>query len=201
MNNNVIFAGVAFIGGVAIGFGAGYYISKKLMEEHCQQAIDEMKEAIDKEKLQTKDVNTNEDTKEDTEKEVVRIDKPSIVEMSSIVNSHSNSTAERTKYSISDVKESIKKLSEDVEEGKKQKKERPELSVINYDIYSSLTDVENEKEFTYDSDTEEWRDYESDAPYAIEDLPFDPADIIWDDNDQCYVCDKGSKSVYILEKV
>ena len=204
-------AGV-FIIGLGIGGGVSYVITKRMMEEDTQEAIDEMK-AVYKQRLKEKGAKENEPEKtdktgEETEKEedFVRNDKPSIMEMSSIVNNASTPASERTKYYTTSahsdpeaVKEAIRKLKDDKE---KEKISESEQVVIDYDTYIQLTEQEYyEKNFTFETDTEEWRDWESDAQYDPSDLPFDTDIIQWNDDEQCYICDKGNHSVFVLEKV
>ena len=129
---------------------------------------------------------------------VVKIDKPSITEMSSIVNNGASDNVQRTKYNLSDVKKAIR------EAEKKVKKEKKHLVAKDYDGYMDL-DIDaasgkwNELEFQFDTDTEEWRDW-NDVEYDVDNLPFDADDVVWVD-EQCYLVDDENHCSYILSKV
>lgn len=57
----------------------------------------------------------------------------------------------------------------------------------------------NELEFQYDTDTEEWKDW-NDVEYDADNLPFDTDDVVWVD-EQCYLVDDENHCSYILSKV
>jgi hypothetical protein len=198
----------SFILGAGAGIGATYLITKKECDKRTQIAIDEMKEAHKKiiEELKQKGAMINEikekQQKESEESKDVRIDKPSIAEMSSIIHSSDSDNSRRTNYSVSAVKESIRNIVEKEEKDPVDLPYKKEQAVIDCNTYTQLSDSGYfEKDFTYDTDTESWKEWGSDAEYDPTDLPFDPDDVIWDDNEQCYIADRGNKSIYILEKV
>jgi hypothetical protein len=170
-----------------------------------QQAIEEMKVAHKQELEDIKKELKNESTEagEESVREaeddgVVKIDKPSITEMSSIVNNGASDNVQRTKYNLSDVKKAIR------EAEKKVKKEKKHLVAKDYDGYMDL-DIDaaggkwNELEFQYDTDTEEWKDW-NDVEYDADNLPFDTDDVVWVD-EQCYLVDDENHCSYILSKV
>lgn len=196
----------AFVLGVGAGAAVGYLMTKKSCDTHTQEAIDEMKaahkEEIDNLKKEAKN-NANETGKEEDiqateeENEVVKIDKPSITEMSSIVNSYNDNSFHNTKLDYARLKEVIRKEKEtEVEE----KKTSNGMKVISYGEYMDLEDEYHETTFIFDADTESWRDMEVGTDYeTVDDLPFDPGIVKWED-DTCYIVDKESHSIYILEK-
>ena len=195
-----IYIGVAFAGGLLLGGLAGYAITKKNSDIHTQQAIDEMKveHKLELEKLK-KEADVIEDTK--TEEENYLNKKPPIMEMASIINRDSDSFGEHTKYASSINKEQIKNI---IEESKEKTEDRnfKEQVVISYDTYVQLTNQGYlEKNFNYDVEEEAWRDWDSDSLYDPEELPFDAGEVVWGENDICYICDKDNHSIYTLEKV
>lgn len=197
----IVIAG-SFILGAAISGVTTYFITKKECDKRTQVAIDEMKNAHKKELDDIKGAK-KEDVKEEKKEESkdVRIDKPDISEMSSIIHRTDNNDSGRTHYSVSAVKENIRNIVEQSEPEEKKEKEK-EQTVVDYNTYIQLSDSDYfEKNFTFDTDTESWKDWDSDAEYDPTDLPFDPDNIIWDDNEQCYIADRGNKSIYVLEKV
>ena len=187
----------AFVIGVGAGAAVGYLMTKKSCEQHTQDAIDEMKAAHKKEiediRKETKDESKEES--EETEKDFVRKDKPPISEMASSFSSSIDNPGMRTKYDFVKLKESIKKETTEPEK-------KPEQSVIDYNAYIQLINEGYlEKQFNYDVEAEAWRDWDSNLEYDITDLPFDADQVVWDDNDQCYIAERSNQSVYILEKV
>ena len=192
----------SFMTGAAMGAATTYIITKKYCDQMTQQAIEEMKVAHKQELEDIKKELKNESTKagkesvRETEDDgVVKIDKPSITEMSSIVNNGASDNVQRTKYNLSDVKKAIR------EAEKKVKKERKHLVAKDYDGYMDL-DIDvadgkwNELEFQYDTDTEEWKDW-NDVEYDADNLPFDTDDVVWVD-EQCYLVDDENHCSYIL---
>lgn len=195
----------SFMTGAAMGAATTYIITKKYCDQMTQQAIEEMKVAHKQELEDIKKEAKNEPTEagEESVREaeddgVVKIDKPSITEMSSIVNNGASDNVQRTKYNLSDVKKAIR------EAEKKVKKEKKHLVAKDYDGYMDL-DIDvagskwNELEFQYDTDTEEWKDW-NDVEYDADNLPFDTDDVVWVD-EQCYLVDDENHCSYILSKV
>ena len=195
----------SFMTGAAMGAATTYIITKKYCDQMTQQAIEEMKVAHKQELEDIKKEAKNEPTEagEESVREaeddgIVKIDKPSITEMSSIVNNGASDNVQRTKYNFSDVKKAIK------EAEKKVKKEKKHLVAKDYDGYMDL-DIDaaggkwNELEFQYDTDTEEWKDW-NDVEYDVDNLPFDTDDVVWID-EQCYLVDDENHCSYILSKV
>lgn len=195
----------SFMTGAAMGAATTYIITKKYCDQMTQQAIEEMKVAHKQELEDIKKELKNESTEagEESVREaeddgVVKIDKPSITEMSSIVNNGASDNVQRTKYNLSDVKKAIR------EAEKKVKKEKKHLVAKDYDGYMDL-DIDaaggkwNELEFQYDTDTEEWKDW-NDVEYDADNLPFDTDDVVWVD-EQCYLVDDENHCSYILSKV
>ena len=195
----------SFMTGAAMGAATTYIITKKYCDQMTQQAIEEMKVAHKQELEDIKKEAKNEPTKagEESVREaeddgIVKIDKPSITEMSSIVNNGASDNIQHTKYNFSDVKRAIK------EAKKKVKKEKKHLVAKDYDGYMEL-DIDvaggkwNELEFQYDTDTEEWKDW-NDVEYDVDNLPFDTDDVVWID-EQCYLVDDENHCSYILSKV
>lgn len=198
IKTGIIFAG-AFIGGAAAGAVTSYFFTKQYCDIHTQTAIEEMKAAHKKELndiKETKDANKEESEK--TEEDFVYSDKPSISEISSIINSNSDYPAKRTKYNTSQSTEDIKKK---VEESVKKVAKKKKMVCKTYSEYMELGDdiVANEMEFKYDIEKEMWYDWNN-VEYDIPDLPFDPEDVVWDD-DSCYLFDEDGHYLYILEKV
>ena len=195
----------SFMTGAAMGAATTYIITKKYCDQMTQQAIEEMKVAHKQELEDIKKELKNESTEagEESVREaeddgIVKIDKPSITEMSSIVNNGASDNVQRTKYNLSDVKKAIR------EAEKKVKKEKKHLVAKDYDGYMDL-DIDiaggkwNELEFQYDTDTEEWKDW-NDVEYDADNLPFDTDDVVWVD-EQCYLVDDENHCSYILSKV
>ena len=195
----------SFMTGAAMGAATTYIITKKYCDQMTQQAIEEMKVAHKQELEDIKKELKNESTEagEESVREaeddgIVKIDKPSITEMSSIVNNGASDNVQRTKYNLSDVKKAIR------EAEKKVKKEKKHLVAKDYDGYMDL-DIDiaggkwNELEFQYDTDTEEWKDW-NDVEYDADNLPFDTDDGVWVD-EQCYLVDDENHCSYILSKV
>lgn len=195
----------SFMTGAAMGAATTYIITKKYCDQMTQQAIEEMKVAHKQELEDIKKELKNESTEagEESVREaeddgIVKIDKPSITEMSSIVNNGASDNVQRTKYNLSDVKKAIR------EAEKKVKKEKKHLVAKDYDGYMDL-DIDvaggkwNELEFQYDTDTEEWKDW-NDVEYDANNLPFDTDDVVWVD-EQCYLVDDENHCSYILSKV
>lgn len=189
----------SFIFGAAISGATTYILTKRECDKRTQVAIDEMKSAHKKELDNIKGANKEDVEEKKEEQKDVRIDKPDISEMSSIIHRTDNNDSGRTHYSVSAVKENIRNI---VEQSESEEKKEKEQSVVDYNTYIQLSDSDYfEKNFTFDTDTESWKDWDSDAEYDPTDLPFDPDNIIWDDNEQCYIADRGNKSIYVLEKV
>lgn len=194
----------AFVIGLGIGGGVGYLVTRKALEENMQEEIDEFKDAYKKRLEERRAKNESKKTDEggkktEKEEEVVRNDKPSIMEMSSIVNGFSDNSSGRTNYhnngANGSLKENLKKL-------KEEKVVEKEQTIIDYNTFIQLSEQNyTEFDYNYDVDSETWRDWTSDVQYDSQDLPFDTDIIEWNDDDQCYICDKGNHSLYVLEKV
>lgn len=201
MDGRIIFAaGIGFLSGAAISAGITYIYTKRKCDEKTQLAIDEM-DAYYKERERKNVTSEKEQEKEEKGEDFVHVDKPSIEEMSSIINSDVDNDSRRTHYSMAANKKGYNELKErlrnEVEDNKSSI-----LSVVTYDIYNELlADEYEEMEFTFNVDEEAWHDWHSEAEYDIQDLPFDPGIVQWNENEQCYICDKESKTVYVLEKV
>lgn len=128
----------SFMTGAAMGAATTYIITKKYCDQMTQQAIEEMKVAHKQELEDIKKELKNESTEagEESVREaeddgVVKIDKPSITEMSSIVNNGASDNVQRTKYNLSDVKKAIR------EAEKKVKKEKSiSLQKTTMDIWT-----------------------------------------------------------------
>lgn len=199
---NYLYIGISFLVGAAIGGGVSYALTKKDCEMHTQQAIDEMKAAFKEEKARIEDElkKINETRKEDKKKEDNEEEvKQTISETSSIIDNMDDNSDKRTQYNFSSIKKAIKQIKEE-----KESDDQPVIvqSVIDYNIYLQLSENEySEKNFTYNAEDESWRDWDSDADYDPEDLPFDPDIVQWNDNEQCYICDKSNHSIFVLEKV
>lgn len=202
--------GIIFVGAFALGAVSGavtsYYITKQYCDQLTQQAIDEMKVAHKKELNDIKETKNEPEKTDETRKEAedednyIRKDKPSITEMSSIVNSNTNDNTKRTQYNFSSIKKAIQEL--DKKEAPVETESKSEQTVIDYNTYVQLTNQEYfEKNFTFNVDDETWKDWDSDVQYDPTDLPFDPDIIQWNDDEQCYICDRSNHSLYVLEKV
>ena len=132
----------AFVLGIGVGAAGGYLLTKKSCDVHTQEAIEEMKAAHKQELKDAKKEAKNEPTEagEESVREaeddgVVKIDKPSITEISSIINNGADSTAQRTKYNLSDVKKAIKKIEkENVKEKKKHMVAKDYSGYMDLDI-------------------------------------------------------------------
>ena len=194
----------AFIGGLAIGATVGYLMTRKSCEETHQEELDEVVEYYKKKYANKEDNNEPEKTdkrREEREDEVVKNDKPSIAEMSSIIAGYNSDSANRTSYSnpnnqtkTEELKEVFKKLKE-----KEAKENKAKVIALDYSKYMELEDSGSEMEFNYNVDTEKWLDW-NDVEYDAEDLPFDPEDVVWID-EQCFLYDEENNCTYILGKV
>lgn len=189
----------AFVMGICTGAAAGYLITKKSCDMHTQEAIDEMKVEHKKEIDNLKKENANEEKKTESE-DIVKIDKPSITEMSSLVNSYNNNSFEHSKFDYVKLKESIRKETQEKPEEKKEPNKEKQI-VIDYGKYMNIDEGYFEKTFAFDTDTGMWSDMEVGSEYdSVDNLPFDTDIVEWADG-QCYILDESDKSIYILEKV
>lgn len=203
MNKTSLIVGGSFILGLITGFGIGYSVTKKSMEQHCDQAINDMRAEFKKELEDSKnditEDNVNENREDGEEPEIVKIDKPSIMEMSSIINRSSDNPPVRTNYSVTDIKDAVKKVTEEVEE-KTEKEEKKEHSVVSEEVYDIIESDYEEEYFNFDTKEDIWIEEDTEIQYDKDELPFDAEDVAWQ-NSKCFIVDKSNKKAYILKKV
>ena len=191
----------AFFGGAATGAAISYIFTKQYYERVAQNAIDEVKQSYKDEIKQLKEQN-NEPKDGDKEREVseqneadavVKKDKPSISEMSSIVAGYDTDSSERTRYNRTSDNHVYKDLKDEL-----KAVIRKAQKCFNYEDYMNLEDIDY-PETVFKLQDETWYDWQ-DVEYEVEDLPFDPALVKWED-DQCYIVDSENHEVYELQKV
>lgn len=191
----------AFATGALTGALVSYFVTKQYCDQTTQLAIDQMKESF-KEEKKAEEKTEEKHNDIDEEDEYVRKDKPSITEMSSIINSSSNNSAEYTKYNFGGINKAIKDVKKEIAEHVEEEPKETEFTVIDYNAYLEYCNQQYiEREFTFDVEEESWEDSDSVAEYDPVDLPFDPDIVQWDDTEQCYICDQSSHIVYALRKV
>lgn len=189
----------SFISGSIAGAAVTYIFTKRYCDEITQQSIDQMKASHKEElnKIKEEIKNASEETNEPSEKdEIIFKDKPNIMEMSSIVTSNDSDNSVRTQYNFRTIKESFKKVKADSEEVKKEKNH---MIVIDYSRYMELDDeLYSDYEFFFNSSENVWYDWNH-VSYEVDNLPFEPENIIWT-NDQCYLLDDENHTVYSLDR-
>lgn len=210
--NKIVCLGIGLFAGAGIGAGVTYILTKNACEKRTQIAIDEMKNFYESDKhneIKGFVLNVKEGSDE-AEKEIVKIDKPPISELSSILNSGGNSSDLFTDYhhksgnedkekEVDDKVEKLKKKIKDITE--KPEKEN-KCTVIDHAEYVNKQNYGYlDRDYSYEPGTEQWTDEYSGSEVSIEELPFDPAIIQWNDLDQCYILDEERHSVYMLESI
>ena len=206
-----IFFGVGLLIGAGAGAGVSYIFTKNSCEKRCQEAIDEMKHFYEDgthksvKGFEVKE-GSDEKTENSEEKDFVRNDKPSITEMSSLYNSSDNNSPRFTDYNISSVNKETdvdKKVESVKNKIKNIIEETKTISVIDNAEYTKKLNSGDymDRDYTFETDSEEWTDEVTGNTLEVSDLPFDPDIVQWDSLDQCYLLDEGSKSVYMLEKI
>lgn len=198
MDKTGLYIAAAFATGVAIGGTVGYLLTKRACDEQQQNELDEVANYY--RKKYAKEGDKDESKKADErgeEAEVVKLDKPSITEMSSIVAGYNSDNDNRTSYNRTDIKEQVKEKLKELQ--KEENKERPKMVALDYSGYMDLDESEDEQEFKYCTDTKQWYDWNN-VEYDEEDLPFDPEDVVWVD-DQCFLRDEENHATYVLDKV
>ena len=210
----LIFFGIGLVTGAGIGCGLTYIFTKNNCEKRTQEAIDDMKHFYEDEHKTIKGFEVKEQTNEKEEKDeddVIRKDKPPISEMSSLVSGNSNNSSIYTNYHIQNTnEEKEKEIDKHVEDLKKRIKDITEsnipkqndIAVIDRQEYVKRQNLNyKDRDYSYDAEKEQWVDEMSGSDIDIQDLPFNPEIIQWDDLDQCYILDETNKSIYMLEKL
>lgn len=208
----VLFFGIGLVTGAAAGAGLAYIFTKNACEKRTQEAIDEMKHfyegSVSKE---IKGFRKEDNDEKEKASEVVRLDKPPISEMSSLVNSYSDNNSGHTDYNrqnysgnkekeVDDKIESIKNHIKEVTERSIEPAER--FAVIERAEYvKKMNSGYADRDYSFDPGDDQWIDEMSGSEVEVEELPFDPIIIQWNDLDQCYILDEELKSVYMVERI
>ena len=210
-----LFLGLGIVIGGAAGAGLSYIFTKNACEKRTQEAIDEMKHFYEDGAHKTVkgfEIKEGSDEKKTEERtEVVRLDKPPISEMSSLVNSDSDSTHIYTNYhmqgnseekekEVDDTIESIKKHIKEITDKPVESVER--FAVVNRSEYiKKVNSGYSTRDYSFDTADEHWIDQMSGTDIEVEELPFDPVIIQWDELEQCYIADEVLQSVYMVERI
>ena len=212
--NKFAYLGIGLLAGAGIGAGITYIITKSTCEKHTQDAIEDMKRFYETETSKEVKGFRKEEANEEKERDVVRKDKPPISEMSSLHNSNSDNPVGFTNYNlqnnigdekkekevdnkIESLKSKIKHITEEIPAAER-------FAIIEHSEYiKKCNSGYSDKDYSFDTDTEEWIDEMAGVPVELEDLPFDPelVDGNWNDLEQCYIADEQLRCVYMLEKI
>lgn len=211
--NKFAYLGIGLLAGAGIGAGITYIITKSTCEKHTQDAIEDMKRFYETETSKEVKGFRKEEANEEKERDFVRKDKPSITEMSSLHNSNSDNPVGYTNYNmqnnIGDEKEKevdnkIENLKNKIKNIVEEKPIAERFVIIDHSEYvKKCNSGYSDKDYSFDTDTEEWIDEMAGVPVELGDLPFDPelVDGSWNDLEQCYISDEQLRCVYMLEKI
>lgn len=210
----LIFFGIGLVTGAGVGAGLTYIFTKNACEKRSQEAIDEMKHFYeDGAHKEIKGFQVEEGSNEEsTEKEVIKRDKPPISEMSGLFDRDNDNHARYTNYNFQNTSKSEEqKIDEQINELKERLKRVTDsnknestdrFAVIDHPEFVSRQNAGySDRDYSFEAETEQWVDEMSGADIDVEDLPFDPEIIQWNDLDQCYILDEERKSVYMVEKL
>lgn len=207
----LIFFGIGLVAGAGVGAGLSYIFTKNACEKQTQAAIDDMKHFYEDEHKTIKGFEVKEQKDEEERDEIIRKDKPPISEMSSLVSGNSNNSSGYTNYHIQNSGgDKEQEIDKQVEELKQRIKDITEstniksndISVVDRQEYVKKQNLKYaDRDYSFDTETEQWVDEMSGMEIEVTDLPFDPDIIQWNDLDQCYIVDELNKSIYMLEKI
>lgn len=208
----LLYFGIGLLTGAGIGAGLSYIFTKNACERRTQAAIDEMKHFYEDEAhTEVKSFVAEEQKNEESEKEFIRNDKPSITEMSSLVSGNSNNSSGFTNYHLQNNDgDKEKEIDDKIDNLKKKIKEVVEaplpserFAVIDHAEYvRKLDSGYSDMDYSYDPGSEEWTNENTGVTLdSSDELPFDPVIVQWNDLDQCYIVDEQLQSVYMLEQI
>ena len=210
----LIFFGIGLVTGAGVGAGLTYIFTKNACEKRSQEAIDDMKHFYeDGAHKEIKGFQVEEGSNEEsTEQEVIKRDKPPISEMSGLFDRDNDNHARYTNYNFQNTSKSEEqKIDEQINELKERLKRVTDsnknestdrFAVIDHPEFVSRQNAGySDRDYSFEAEAEQWVDEMSGADIDVEDLPFDPEIIQWNDLDQCYILDEERKSVYMVEKL
>lgn len=96
--------------------------------------------------------------------------------------------------------DSIKKHIKEITDKPVESVER--FAVVNRSEYiKKVNSGYSTRDYSFDTADEHWIDQMSGTDIEVEELPFDPAIIQWDELEQCYIADETLQSVYMVERI